>query len=192
MIVFDIFGVLTIDGWLKFCDSHFKDPQMREKAQELNRQTDAGRLDYDEFLKKISEISGISTTEIDAQLYERLPKNEQLFEFIRSDLKPRFKLAILSNIANANWIKEYFNAEELALFDDIVLSIEVGIIKPAPEIFEITAKRLGVKLSECAFVDDRLRNIEAAKQLGMKTIYYQNFPQFEADIRSYLNSSSKN
>lgn len=191
-IIFDIFGVLTIDGWLKFCDAHFKDSSRRQKAQELNRQTDIGKLDYGEFLQKISEMTGKPTEEINSQLYERLPKNEQLLKFTRDKLKPHYKIGILSNISSQKWVREYFAPDELELFDDIVLSVQVGIIKPSAKIFEIAAQRLGVGLDDCVFVDDRLKNVEAAQELGMKAIFYQNFPDFRKELSKYLNTGSEN
>lgn len=98
--------------------------------------------------------------------------NDGLFEYIRDTLKPRCKLGILSN-ATGNMLGELFAPWQTGLFDDAVLSYEVGIVKPAPEIYQLTAARLGVLPEECLFVDDVERYCTVAAEQGMAAILYQ-------------------
>lgn len=184
-IIFDCFGVLTIDGWLKFLDEHLPDGPKRSQAKELNQQVDKGSITYQDFIGGVAELAGVSSQTVDDTISEHLPKNEQLFEYIRG-LKPDYKLGILSNIAMPDWFHDHFTEEELALFDDILLSSQVGMIKPDPEIFKLAAKRLKVNLAECLFVDDREPNVEIAQNLGMKALVYKNFEKFETDIKDDL------
>ena len=53
-----------------------------------------------------------------------------------------------------------------ARLNDIVVSGAVGLVKPDPRIFELTAERAGLAPSELLFVDDSQRNIDAAAALG--------------------------
>jgi putative hydrolase of the HAD superfamily len=61
-----------------------------------------------------------------------------------------------------------------AIFDAIVRSDEVGVRKPDPEIFLLTADRLGVAPQECVFVDDLLQNVEGARAVGMHAFVHRN------------------
>ena len=59
------------------------------------------------------------------------------------------------------------------LFDDIVVSAEVGMAKPTPAIFQLAADRLGLPPAACVFVDDWDRNVEAARALGMTAVLHR-------------------
>ena len=61
----------------------------------------------------------------------------------------------------------------LALFDDVVVSAEVGLAKPDPEVFRLAARRLGLPPAECVFVDDWDVNVGAAREVGMAAILYR-------------------
>ena len=69
------------------------------------------------------------------------------------------------------------------LFDDIVLSGEVGLIKPDPEIFKLTLKKIGRPASECLLIDDSLPNIEQANKMGFVTIHFQSPAQLENELK---------
>jgi putative hydrolase of the HAD superfamily len=59
-----------------------------------------------------------------------------------------------------------------AAFDAVVVSCEVGCMKPAPEIFRLCLERLGVAPGDALFADDRLENVEAARQLGLQALHF--------------------
>jgi HAD superfamily hydrolase (TIGR01509 family) len=59
------------------------------------------------------------------------------------------------------------------LFDGIVISGDVGMHKPEPEIFELGAERIGVPPSDCVFVDDLRENCEGAEAVGMTAILHR-------------------
>lgn len=98
--------------------------------------------------------------------------NEALFAYIRDDLKPHYKIGMISN-AGADWLHELFEPWQVELFDDTILSFEVGIVKPDPAIYEMAATRLGVTPEECIFVDDIEQFCTVAADLGMKAIWHQ-------------------
>jgi putative hydrolase of the HAD superfamily len=53
-----------------------------------------------------------------------------------------------------------------------VISGEVGIRKPAPEIYRLGAERIGLEPGACVFVDDLPFNLSAAAELGMATVHH--------------------
>lgn len=87
-------------------------------------------------------------------------------------LRPHYKLSILSN-ADLR-LRARLERDGLhALFDDLVVSAEVGMAKPDPAVFRLAAERLGVAPAECVFVDDWDQNVEAARALGMRGVLHR-------------------
>jgi 2-haloacid dehalogenase len=88
----------------------------------------------------------------------------------------------------SNWSAETFpyarkKYDFLDLLDDIVISGEVGYIKPDPEIFRIILEKIGRPAQECLFIDDSLININQAQKMGFKTIHFQSPEQLEMSLR---------
>ena len=68
-------------------------------------------------------------------------------------------------------------------FRPIIRSYQVGSVKPERRIYEIARRRAGVKFSEMAFFDDRMRNIRAARKLGIHAFLYKNSTQLVRQLR---------
>lgn len=88
-----------------------------------------------------------------------------------------------------NWSAELFPVARerhpvLGLFDDIVVSGEEGLAKPAPEIFEVLATRAGRPLERCVYVDDSVRNVEAGARAGLDAIVFTGAERLGVDLRS--------
>ncbi len=101
-------------------------------------------------------------------------------------LEGEYELAILSNAwSNAREaFVERFGLDEL--FDEMIISAEVGLAKPDPQIYHLTVRRLGVEPEEILFIDDRLENIEAAREAGFHAVHYRNNVQTIAEVRALL------
>lgn len=185
-IIFDCFGVVIADSLKNLIDQ--MDASNPELATDLRKSLYAnhrGRLSNDEVHTRLAAGLGFSDTDYNAMLKKGEVKNQPLLDYIVA-LKGRYKTALLSNIGIGS-IEKRFTKEELTkYFDTITLSGEVGFIKPEPEIYEITATKLGVRLDECVFTDDRETFCDGAKAVGMKAILFDNFDQFAVDLESFL------
>jgi 2-haloacid dehalogenase len=78
----------------------------------------------------------------------------------------------------SNWSAETFpharkKHDFFDLLDDMVISGEVGHVKPHPEIFQIMLDRIGRPAHECLFIDDALANVEQAQAMGFATIHFE-------------------
>lgn len=113
--------------------------------------------------------------------------NETLFEFIRDELKQRYKIGMLSN-AGGNVLDMLFEPWQVQLFDEVVLSYQTGMVKPDPGIYELTAHRLGVSTDECIFVDDIQRYCDAAIDMGMKAIWHQDTAETIKKIKELIDA----
>ena len=117
-------------------------------------------------------------------------RNEPLLEWIRN-LHRTYKTAILSN-ASSDGIRRYFSEAELASdFDATITSGEIGSMKPEPEIFLRACEKLGVEPAECVFVDDNQGHCEAARDIGMQAVWYQNLDQAKKEIEQLLNNPER-
>jgi epoxide hydrolase-like predicted phosphatase len=87
-------------------------------------------------------------------------------------LRPGYKLSVLSNADGT--LRGRLAVEGLdALFDDIVVSAEVGMAKPEPAVFRLAVERLGLEPTECVFVDDWDANVEAARGVGLLAVLHR-------------------
>ncbi len=81
-------------------------------------------------------------------------------------------------VALTNWSVETIHhlpevlPELYALFDDIIVSGAEGVAKPDPEIFRILARRLGHPIEGVFYVDDSIRNVDAARTAGMDAVHF--------------------
>ncbi len=94
------------------------------------------------------------------------------------------KTAILSNTEMP--VVEIINKKKYDAFDITVLSCLEGTAKPGSKIYDLTLDRLGVPAGQVLFIDDKLENIDGAKQAGLQTILFRNTENFKKDIAGFL------
>jgi len=94
---------------------------------------------------------------------------------------------MLSNVGNNGLESEMDYSVLEEHFDAIVESAKIGFAKPEARAYEIAADRLGVRLDECIFVDDRPNYIDGARHVGMKTVLYTDFKTFKNELAVLLN-----
>jgi putative hydrolase of the HAD superfamily len=183
-VIFDCFGVLTTDTWRAFIDSLPPDAEIT-RARELNHQRDAGVIDHDEFIDQIFELTGSYPKDIERMSANEVVKNDALLSYIRN-LKQDYTVGLISNIAS-NWIRESFlTAEEQELFDEMILSYEVGMTKPDPRIFMLACERLRISPEEAVLIDDVPGYCEAARAEKMHAIVYHDFKQMKSELEAIL------
>ena len=107
-----------------------------------------------------------------------------MLTYIR-ELKPTYKIGLISN-ASAGKVTNNLSAEQLALFDAIIVSAEVGMLKPDPKIFIYGAEKLEVKPEECVFIDDHEPFLKGAKVTGMKTVHFKDIDDLREMLKGLL------
>lgn len=68
-------------------------------------------------------------------------------------------------------------------FKVVIISSEVGMVKPQKEIFELALKKLKSKPNECIFVDDNEKNILVARDIGFIALHFKDNNQFVSELR---------
>ncbi len=114
--------------------------------------------------------------------------NWGLLEYIHS-LRPQYKVGLLSNAWDdlRQTIHERWNID--GLFDEIIISAEVKLVKPDRRIFRLAVQRLQVQPEEAVFVDDVAENVDVARQEGLEAIQYLDLQQTLAQLIGILTSS---
>ncbi len=109
----------------------------------------------------------------------------ELVDYIRR-LKPAYKTGLLSN----NWSNLRHLIENRwqigDAFDELVISAELGLMKPDPVIYQVALDRLGVLPQQAVFVDDFIKNIQAARQLGWQAVHFRSPAQALAELDGLL------
>lgn len=186
-VIFDCFGVLATDGWLPFRDKHFGDkPDLLEEARAQNVRVDSGLMSYDDFIAWLAAATGEPFRDIKRLIEGNVP-NEPLFAYIRDTISPSYQVGMLSN-AGANWLDTMFAPWQVALFDEVLLSYELGVVKPDPAMYETIALRLGVLPEEAVFIDDRMGFVTGAHAVGMPALQYRDMVQMKAELEAILHA----
>ncbi len=185
-IIFDCFGVLVGTG---FNDTYYHaggDPHKdKQFINDLLNKANLGLISEAGFKEAISRKIGITTGVYDKAVSEAERLNRDLLNYILK-LRPKYKTAVLSN-ANLGVLERYLGEDLLdRSFDERIVSAEVGVLKPDPEIYNLTAQKLGVKNEECVFIDDTPHYVQAARAVGMQAIVYKDFVQMKTDLEKLL------
>lgn len=190
-IIFDFFGVLALQGASSFRKKFYANDQAKlDNHKKLQGEHHTGRISYDDFIDELAKLGGTDRETV-LNYTERYEPNIELLDFISQNLKKNYKLGIISN-AGTDVAKPVLGDKYGQLFDDIILSYKVGMIKPEPEIYKMSANNLGVDKGDCVFIDDILTYCQGAEQVGMNTIWYLDFEKFKQEIEKLLAAASNN
>ncbi len=110
--------------------------------------------------------------------------DRDLLDFIQA-LRPRFKTGMITNAWSD--AREYFHKNRLdELFDSLVISAEVGAMKPEPQIYRIALDPLKIQAGEAVFIDDLPDNIEGAQAIGMQGLLFRDASRTRAELNKLL------
>ena len=118
-------------------------------------------------------------------LFEGWSKDEAIRE-----MKKEMTTAVISNYTPVlrGKINEVWKIGEA--FDHLVVSSEVGVMKPAAEIYRIALEKAGASADESIFVDDFIENVAGARQEGLAAIHFQDAGQARSALEKLLTQDS--
>ncbi len=187
-IFFDCFGVL----YVTVTEAYFaRFPELQDELYDLNKQADHGFIDRRTYIAAVAKLTGISEAETSRAFAAEHTINQPLIDYIKTELKPHYKIGLISNIGR-DWIQDFFDEHELhGLFDAVVLSSTEGVTKPNPLIFERAAQQMSVYPDEAVFVDDRQDNCDGAEASGMTGLVFETNETFKTDIAKLLRAHTE-
>ena len=171
LIVFDFFGVISSEiapVWLR---KYFNEEDAKRIKAEIVSKVDSGEITEMELYRQLGKLANVSAEEVAKEWMDLVKINDRLVNFIK-ELKENYKVILLSN-ASDTYLRKILNRYELIpLFDEIIISSEVELVKPGSEIYQLALDRMQVKPEESVMIDDNIVNINGAKNVGMDGILY--------------------
>ena len=200
-LIVDFGGVLTTplqDSMVAFAENEGIDVQDLIRAalaayaggeDDLVMRFETGHIEESEFVqhfaKRLEEISGkkVDPEGLVGRLLGGLRLEAEMIELLRRAKAKGYKTALLSN----SWGTTSYPMDLLKeVCDVIVISGEVGMRKPDPEIFTFTLEQLGVAADRSVFVDDHPGHLKTAVELGMKTVLHRDPDSSVAEVEDLL------
>jgi epoxide hydrolase-like predicted phosphatase len=183
-------GVMTTDlfaSFRAFCEQAGLEADTIRRRFREDRESrnllialETGKLPEEEFEPQFAAKLGIDGHGLIDRLFAGSKVDEQMVAAVAAARDAGIHTGLISN----SWGTRRYPRDVLArLFEGIVISGEVGIRKPAPEIYKMGADSIGLAPSDCVFVDDLPFNLEPATELGMATVHHvspdETIPQLE-------------
>lgn len=192
-LLVDYGGVLTSDVFAtfrSFCALEGLDPDaIRQtiRADADSRQLlidfETGRVASAEFERRFADMLGVPGAGLLDRLFADWAPDAVMLAAVRAARAAGVRTGMISN----SWgIERYDRVLLEELFDALVISGEVGLRKPAPEIYRLGAERIGLAPAACVFVDDLAHNLPPAAQLGMATVHHVRAEDTVAELEREL------
>jgi len=178
-IIFDFGGVLIDWNPRYFYKDVFTDIKEMEYflsevwSPQWNMKHDAG-YSFSEITHELQELHPKYRNEIEMyqQNWQKMIKGEisENTELLNT-LKSKYRLFGLTNWSAEAFPVIYPKYEFFKVFEGIVVSGEEKLVKPGKEIYQLLLNRYDLLETESLFIDDSLKNIETANELGFSTIH---------------------
>jgi epoxide hydrolase-like predicted phosphatase len=152
-------------------------------GRELLIGLETGAISEAEFEPRFAAMLGVASPGLIDRLFAGSEPEESMYDAVRRARRAGIATGLVSN----SWGTRRYDRALLAdLFDGVVISGEVGMRKPTPEIYVLGAEQIGVDPERCVFVDDLPFNLEPAAELGMATVHHRDAEQTIAELEQLL------
>lgn len=192
-IIFDLGAVLVDWNPRYLYNKVFATPEETEHflehicTSDWNEEQDAGRS-----LAEGTELLVKQHPDFEAQIrafYGRwkemlggdIPETVSLLQQLKASGK--YKLYALTNWSNETFPIALMEYEWLQWFDGIVVSGKERLRKPYPDFYQLLLDRYAIDKDNTIFIDDNLRNVKAAEEMGIETIHFQTSAQLEKELQ---------
>jgi epoxide hydrolase-like predicted phosphatase len=193
-LLVDFGGVLTSSVWDSFADfcrdKGLAEDSMRRLFREDPaaladlRELETGRMEEHEFEGRFAERLGLGdAADLIDSMFRGMKPSEPMVAAVRAARNSGIRTGLLSN----SWSTSHYDRALLAeLFDAVVISAEVGLHKPQPEIYLLASKRLSAEPEQCVFIDDLRENCAGAEAVGMTAVLHRDVATSVARLEKLL------
>ena len=158
--------------------------------QESAQLATLGKITAQEHWEKVGEKFNLTSQELDNfknEFWRGDKLDMDLVRFVR-ELRPQYTTGLLSN-AWGDLRKSL--TDEMGIIDafqHVFISAELGMAKPDQKIYQYVIEHLDCEPHEIVFLDDMLKNVEAARQAGLNAIHFRNREQALGELRELLDN----
>ncbi len=188
-LLVDFGGVLTTNIWVSFRSFAEAEGIDKDAVKEtfmndgpglrLLRSLEKGEVADADFEAQFGELLGVPPDDLIARLFAGLGPDEAMVAIVGEVRAAGFPTGLISN----SWGTGIYDRAPMEIFDATVISGDVGLHKPQPEIYELGAERIGVPVADCVFVDDLRENIAGAEAVGMTALLHRDSAATIAELR---------
>ena len=181
-LILDFGGVVTTDfygGLSAFCvreglcpDAFVQAIRTSAEGRAALKAVERGELPQREFEQVLGRLLGVDDAGLLARALADIQPRPEIIDLAARARAAGVRVAILSNSLGTGDHDPYADYDLDRLFDAVVISDRVGLRKPGPEIYTLTASLIGLPPEMCLFVDDTERNLPPARDLGMGTLLF--------------------
>jgi putative hydrolase of the HAD superfamily len=142
---------------------------------ESGRQAQLGQITSAEHWRRVADHFGLDQTaivELRRDFFSGDLLDETLVAYINRLRQTGYRTGLLSNAGDE---ARHLLSEDYPIinyFDGVVISAEVGVMKPDPKIYRLAAESVGVDVTEALFVDDVMENVAGARAVGMEAVHF--------------------
>jgi glucose-1-phosphatase len=191
-LIFDLGRVLVYFDFARayralepFCPCPAPDMPKRLFTTDLVQRLETGRLPPRDFHAGFSRLIQLDLDydrfcSVWTSIFTHALLPESLFE----DLSKRYRLVLLSNTNPIHFEMIRGAYPHLRHFNDLVLSYEVGALKPDEAIYTAALERAGCKPEECFYTDDIPEFVEGGRRTGMDAVQFESREQLEGELRA--------
>ncbi len=178
LIIFDCFGVIFQEVAPVFLRKHLPAEKVDEIKDKLFIPADLGQITHDELLQNMADEIGLPLSEVKPEWESLFIIKEDTVSAIKS-LKANYDIALLSN-APLGVVEALIEKHKLGeLFDNTLISCNVGLAKPDPEIYRQCVSLFGKEYNEIYMIDDSPKNLEVLPSIGIKPILFRTTDDLE-------------
>jgi putative hydrolase of the HAD superfamily len=200
-LVVDFGGVLTTplrEAMGRFCEESGIELQDLARAalgvyfggeDDLVVAFETGRMSEEDFshafARRLTEFTDVEIAHegLVGRMFADMELEAPMLTAVEVARRAGLKTGLLSN----SWGAGLYPRDVLdGLFDAVVISGEVGMRKPDPEIFALVIRKLGVAASGCVFVDDHSGHLKAAQEVGMTTVLHRSPAETISELEELL------
>lgn len=151
----------------------------------IHRKFERGELTNDEFIDlMLKSCNGSLDRETFCRYYSEIFSLNSDVAALLPELKKKYRIVLLSNTNDIHRQYGYKQYEFLKYFDKLILSHEVGAVKPEPEIYKAVEEFTQASPEEHIFIDDVLEYVEGAKKMGWDAVQFTGYEQLVKDFNA--------
>lgn len=180
-IIFDFFDVIHNDPFQRWLKS--RGLKREGDLHQVSVEMDKGIITPKEFLKRLGTLTNTDPATLEQEMASFHGFNAEMIALV-NELAIHYQVGLLSNGPSA-FVRDLLRKGDIEdTFHHIVISSEVGMVKPEPEMFRHILKKMSVEPNQAVFIDDNPKNVAGAEALGIGGILFTDLPQLKMALKA--------